>query len=103
VSKYEGINKPNSELTDSCNIKTGKVRGKANSSDSKYGFIKSFLIRVFIGACIVGVVLGIGAIDVPLFNTITNTLRGVFGANFSGGGHIVSRDYYWLNNLVGGP
>jgi len=96
VSKYEGIQKPNAELKTADTVRSGRKK-KAG------GFWRLALYRLIIAAVIVGVLFGIGAIDTPFTNAITDTIRNVFSANFSFGGSVVSRDYYWLNNLIGNP
>jgi len=94
MSKYEGIQVPEAQLTPADNIKKPKRAKKAR------GFFFGVLVRLTIAGVLLGAIFGIAQIDTPFTNTITDTIRNAVTTSFSQGGYVSGRDEFLFDSLL---
>jgi len=94
MSKYEGIEIPQTHLSEAQNIKKPKKTAK------KRGYWFSLFIRLTIAGVLLGAVFGIAQIDTPATNAITDTIRNAINASFSQGGYVSSRDDFLFDSIA---
>jgi|GEM_PF-2434315 len=95
MSKYDGIDRPELEVSQSNTI---TVRKKP--IPSKEGYLKGLLFRIMIAGVILGIIFGIANSNLGFAIQFRDAIYNSITVDFSQGGSISNREYYLWDSIM---